>query len=177
MLVNAIITEPEGSSPPVNDAIDPVTHFAHWPHFAEDEIEAVSNVLRSGKVNYWTGQEGRKFETEFAEFVGTRYAVALANGTVALEAALLALGISKGDEVITTSRTFIASASCAVSVGATPVFADVDRESQNLTAATIRAAITGRTKAIIAVHLAGWPCEMDQILDLANEFGLKVIED
>jgi hypothetical protein len=150
---------------------------APWPYFAEDEIEAAMQVLRSGKVNYWTGQEGQQFEAEFAAFTGCKHAVSLANGTVALECALKALGIGTGDEVITTSRTFIASASCAVMLGARPVFADVDRESQNITAETIRTALTPHTKAIVAVHLAGWPCEMDGILALAHERGIKVVED
>jgi dTDP-4-amino-4,6-dideoxygalactose transaminase len=150
---------------------------APWPYFAPDEIEAAVEVLRSGKVSYWTGDEGRQFEREFADFVGCRHAVALANGTVALEAALRALGVAPGDEVVTTSRTFIASASCAVAVGARPVMADVDRDSQNITAETVRAALTPRTRAIIAVHLAGWPCEMDELLELANQRGLKLIED
>jgi dTDP-4-amino-4,6-dideoxygalactose transaminase len=150
---------------------------APWPYFAPDEIEAAVEVLRSGKVSYWTGDEGRQFEREFADFVGCRHAVALANGTVALEAGLRALGIGPGDEVVTTSRAFIASASCAVAVGARPVMADVDRNSQNITAETVRAALTTRTRAIIAVHLAGWPCEMDELLELANQRGLKLIED
>lgn len=148
-----------------------------WPHFAEDEVEAVARVLRSGKVNYWTGDEGRLFEREYADYVGTRHAIALANGTVALELALHAFGIGEGDEVIVTSRTFIASASCAVIRGATPIFADVDANSQNITVDTIRQVMTSRTKAIIAVHLAGWPCEMDKIMALADEYGIKVIED
>jgi len=151
--------------------------LASWPYFAPDEIEAAAAVLRSGKVNYWTGEEGRSFEREFAEFTGCRHAVALANGTVALEAALRALGIGPGDEVITTSRSFVASASCAVAVGARPVMADVHPDSQNITAQTIGKALTSRTKAIIAVHLAGWPCEMDPILDLARAHGLRVVED
>jgi hypothetical protein len=148
-----------------------------WPFFADDEIEAVVQVLRSGKVNYWTGREGKLFESEFAAFTGSKHAVALANGTVALECALKAFGIGPGDEVVTTSRTFIASASCAVMLGARPVFADVDRESQNITAESIRNVLTPRTKAIVAVHLAGWPCEMDDILALAHERGIKVVED
>ncbi len=151
--------------------------FAPWPYFAEDEIEAAVRVLRSGKVNYWTGEEGRRFEKEFADFVGTRYAVAVANGSVALELALYALGIGEGDEVVVTSRTFIASASSVVLRGATPVFADVDPDSQNITAETIRPVLTSRTKAVIAVHLAGWPCEMDEIMRLAQEHNLWVIED
>jgi dTDP-4-amino-4,6-dideoxygalactose transaminase len=151
--------------------------FAPWPSFSQEEVAAVTRILESGKVNYWTGDEGRQFEEEFAAFTGTKHAIALANGTVALELALQALSIGPRDEVITTSRTFIASASCAVMRGATPVIADVDRNSQNITADTIRAVLSPRTRAIIAVHLAGWPCEMDPILDLAREYRLKVIED
>jgi hypothetical protein len=154
------------------------THpFAPWPYFAEDEIEAAAAVLRSGRVNYWTGEEGRLFEQEFAEFTECRHAVAVANGTVALELALRALGIGPGDDVITTSRTYFATASSVVAAGARPVFADVDRNSQNITAETIRTVFTPATRAIIAVHLAGWPCEMDEILKVAGQFGLKVIED
>ena len=144
------------------------TPFAPWPSFAEDEVEAAAAVLRSGNVNYWTGEEGHQFEAELAAFTGCKHAIALANGTVALELALYALGIGPGDEVVTTSRTFIASASCAVMRGAVPIMADVDRDSQNITAETIRAALTPRTRAIIAVHLAGWPCDMDPILELAQ---------
>jgi dTDP-4-amino-4,6-dideoxygalactose transaminase len=151
--------------------------FAPWPSFAEDEIQAALAVIRSGKVNYWTGEEGRLFETEFAAFSGSRHAIALANGTVALELALYALGIGPGDEVVVASRTFIASASCVVMRGAVPVVADVDRDSQNITADTVRAVLTPRTRAIIAVHLAGWPCDMDPILELARERALWVIED
>src|SRR5581483_4367297 len=120
--------------------------YAPWPHFESEEIEAVNAVLRSGKVNYWTGEEGRQFENEFARSCGTNHAICVANGTVALELALQALDIGPGDEVITTARTFIASASCAVTRGALPVCAEVDRDSQNVTAETIERAITPRTK-------------------------------
>jgi dTDP-4-amino-4,6-dideoxygalactose transaminase len=148
-----------------------------WPYFDQDEIEATTRLLASGKVNYWTGTEGREFEKEYARYVGRRHAVAVANGTLALELALKVLGIGPGDEVVTTSRTFIASASCIVSVGARPVIAEVDPESQNITADSIRSVLSVATKAIVAVHLAGWPCEMDEIMDLAREYGLRVIED
>lgn len=147
------------------------------PVFDDDDIAAVAQVLRSGKVNYWTGTIARGFEKEFARRFGTRYAIALANGTVALELALHALGIGPGDEVITTCRTFIASASAVVMRGATPVLADVDPVSQNMTAATIARVLTPRTRAIIVVHLAGWPCEMNEIMNLARKNGLRVIED
>jgi dTDP-4-amino-4,6-dideoxygalactose transaminase len=151
--------------------------FAPWPWFDEEVIEAAMQPLRSGKVNYWTGDEGRQFEAEYAASLGCKYAIAVANGTVALELALYALGIGPGDEVIVACRTFMASASCVVMRGATPVMADVDCDSQNITADTVRAAITPRTKAVIAVHLAGWPCDMDAILNVAREYNLKVIED
>jgi dTDP-4-amino-4,6-dideoxygalactose transaminase len=151
--------------------------YPPWPQFAEDEIDAVTRVLRSGKVNYWTGHEGRLFETEFAAFTGSRHAIALANGTVALELALTALGIESGDEVIVPSRTFLATASCVLMRGAIPVFADVDLHSGNLKAETVRPLIGSRTRAIIAVHLAGWPCDMDQLMALSREHKLKLIED
>src|SRR4029077_18043272 len=131
----------------------------------------------SGKINYWTGDEGGQFEAEFANFAGCKHAVALANGTVALELALYALGIGPLDEVVTTSRTFIASASCAVMRGATPVFSDVDPNSQNITAASMERVLTSRTKSIIPVHLAGWPCDMDAIMDVARARNIAVIED
>ncbi len=151
--------------------------FAPWPEFAADEIEAVASVLRSGKVNYWTGEQSREFEREFARYIGVKYAVALNNGTAALELALYALGVGPGDEVVVPSKTFIATASCVVRAGATPVVADIDPDSQNLTAASIEKALTPRSKAVIAVHLAGWPCEMDEILALAKKRGLVVVED
>ena len=151
--------------------------MSQWPDFDEEQIEAATRVLRSGKVNYWTGQEGRLFEREFAQACGRRYAVALANGSVALELALHVLDIGPGDEVVVTPRSFVASASSVVLRGATPVFADVDPVSQNVTAESIDAVLSSRTKAFIVVHLAGWPCEMDPILALARERGLEVIED
>lgn len=153
------------------------TNFSPWPSFTEEEADAARAVILSNKVNYWTGQETRTFEKEFAAWSGTEYAVALANGTVALDLALKALGIGAGDEVIVTSRTFLASVSSIVNAGAVPVFADVDLDSQNFTAETIRAVLTPRTKALVCVHLAGWPCDMDPIMALANEHDLKVIED
>lgn len=148
-----------------------------WPFYADDEIAAASRVLASGKVNYWTGNEGRQFEEEYAAHLGRQHAIAVANGTLALELALKVLGVGPGDEVVTTPRTFVASASCAISVGARPVFADIDRDSQNITAETIERVLTPKTKAIIAVHLAGWPCDMDPILELARSRGIFVIED
>jgi dTDP-4-amino-4,6-dideoxygalactose transaminase len=154
-----------------------ISATAAWPTFSADEITAVTDVLQSGKVNYWTGDICRAFECEYAAYVGVQHAVAVANGTVALELALYAVGIGVGDEVITTSRTYIASASCAVMRGAVPIVVDVDRVSQNISVDAIGAAITPRTKAIIVVHLAGWPCDMDAIMALAKEFNLKVIED
>lgn len=153
------------------------TAFEPWPSFTTEEADAVKNVLLSNKVNYWTGQECRIFEKEFAEFSDTKYAVALANGTVALDVALKALDIGAGDDVIVTSRTFLASASSIVTAGANPVFADVELDSQNISRRTIEAVLTPNTKAIICVHLAGWMCDMDPIMQLAAERGIYVIED
>lgn len=152
-------------------------NFPGWPQFDDAEIAAVATVLRSGRVNRWTGEENALFEREFAASVGCHYAVAVANGTVALELALLALGVGPGDEVIVSSRTFIATASAVVMRGARPVVADIDPVTQNLTAETVTAQLTSRTRAIIAVHLAGWPCDLDQLLELARAHGLFLIED
>ena len=157
--------------------------FPPWPNFTQQEADAVSGVLLSNKVNYWTGEEGREFEREFAQFSGTSHAIALANGTLALDLALhgLRIGSHNGgkaeDEVIVTPRTFLASVSSVVNAGAVPVFADVDQNSGNITAETIAAVLTPSTKAIIAVHLAGWPCDMNPIMALAEKHKLKVIED
>ena len=153
------------------------TPFSPWPSFSTEEADAVRACLLSNKVNYWTGQECREFEREFAVWCDTRYAVALSNGTLALDLALKVAGIGPGDEVIVTPRTFLASASTVITAGATPVFADIDADSGNITAETIAKVITPKTKAIIAVHLAGWPCDMDPIMALAEKHGLIVVED
>jgi len=153
------------------------TPFSPWPSFTEEEANAVRDVVLSNKVNYWTGQECREFEKEFATWAGTEHAIALANGTVALDLALNALGIGPGDEVIVTPRTFLASVSSIVNAGAIPVFAEIDRDTQNISAQTIQAVLTPRTRGIICVHLAGWPCDMDPIMELAALHDIKVIED
>ena len=151
--------------------------FSPWPSFTQEEADAVSRVLLSNKVNYWTGQEGREFERQFAAFAGADYAIAVANGTLALDLALKGLGIGAGDEVVVTPRTFLASATSVINAGATPVFADVDADTQNITPETVAAVITPKTKAVICVHLAGWPCDMDGMMALADQHGLFVIED
>jgi len=151
--------------------------FSPWPCFSEEEANAVRDVLLSNKVNYWTGEKCREFESAFAQWSESQYAIAMANGTVALDAALRALDIGPGDEVIVTSRTFIASVSAIVLLGAKPVFADVDPDSQNIHADSIKPLVSDKTKAILCVHLAGWPCEMDDIVALAAAHDLRVIED
>lgn len=151
--------------------------FPPWPHYEEDEIQSVINTLHSGKVNYWTGEQGRNFETEYAIYCDNKYAVALANGSVALELALKAMGVGVGDEVVVSPRTFLASASEIVRCGATPVFADVDPDSQNITALSIEAVLSKKSKAVITVHLAGWPCDMDDISLIAKKYDLNLIED
>ena len=153
------------------------TPFSPWPSFTQEEANAVSRVVLSNKVNYWTGTEGREFEKEFAAWADSEYAVALGNGTLALDIALKALNVGSGDEVITTPRTFLASASSIVTAGAAPVFADVDLNSQAITAESIKAVLTPKTKAVIVVHLAGMPAEMDEIMALSKEHGFYVIED
>lgn len=148
-----------------------------WPSPGESEIAAVSEVLRSGRLNYWTGTHARQFEAEYAESVGRAHGIALTNGTLALELALRAFGIGPGDEVVVPARTFIATASAVVAVGAIPVVADIEQESSTLTAETASAVITSRTRAIIPVHLGGWPADMDEIVALARSHELVVIED
>jgi len=169
---NAHRVQDEGGS---NTAFD--VSFPGWPSFGADERLAVDAVLASGKVNYWTGEQGREFEREYSAALGVKRAIALMNGTVALELPLLLWGIGPGDEVIVTPRTFIASISCVILQGARPVFADIDRDSGNLTARTIEPVLSPRTKAIVPVHLGGWPCEMDDIMTMAKAGGIKVIED
>lgn len=152
-------------------------HMGPWPWFAPDERTAVDEVLASGSVNYWAGQQGRSFEKEYAAYTRVEHAIALANGTVALELPLRVWGVGPEDDVIVSPRSFIASVSCAVLNGARPVFADVDPDSGNITAETIERVLTPRTRAMVPVHLAGWPCDMKPIVSLAERHGIKVLED
>ena len=151
--------------------------LAPWPQFDIEQIDASSRVLASGKVNTWTGPETKAFEQEFASWCGSSQAIAMANGSLALSSAYLAIGLGQDDELISTPRTFIATVSSAVLLGARPVFADVDTESGAITAETIAPLITPRTKAISVVHLGGWPADMPAICDLARSHGIAVIED
>lgn len=148
-----------------------------WPLYEADEIAAATQTLVSGKVNYWTGDLGKLFEVEYAKSVGKKYGIALSNGTVALELALRVLRVEAGDEVIVTSRSYVASASCVLLLGATPVFADVEFDSGNISVESIASLITDKTKAIIPVHIGGWPCDMPSIMALASQHDLKVVED
>jgi len=157
--------------------------FPPWPSFTKEESDAVSNVLLSNKVNYWTGNESREFEREFAKFAGTEHAIAVANGTLAIDLAFHGLGIGSHnggtaeDEVIVTSRSFMASASAIVNAGARPVFADVDAQSGNISGATVAPVITSNTRAILAVHLAGWPCDMEDLRTAISGRNIKLVED
>ena len=153
------------------------TSFSPWPSYSEDEAEAVRRVISSNRVNYWTGSECREFEKEFAVWAGAGHAIAVANGTLALDLALKGLGICVGDEVIVSPRTFIASVSTVITAGAVPIFADVEPESGNISPETVAKVISEKTKAIICVHLAGWPCDMPGVIALARERGIFVIED
>ena len=149
----------------------------NWPHFSDEDRKKVEEILLSGKVNYWTGEEGRKFEKEFSSYVGVNHSVTVDNGTNALILAAHALGISHGDEVIMAPRTFVASAFSIMHMGAKPVFVDIDKDSQNIDPNLIEQAITSNTKAIMAIHLAGWPCEIDMIQRICREHNLFLIED
>lgn len=153
------------------------TAFSPWPSFSVEEQDAVARVIASNRVNYWTGEECRSFEREFAAWAGAGHAVAVSNGTLALDLALKALVVGPGDEVIVTPRTFIASVSTVINAGATPVFADVDRESGNISPATILPMLTERTKAVIPVHLAGWPADIDGIAAITGPRGIAIVED
>ncbi len=155
----------------------PQENFPKWPEFFEDDFKVTEEILRSGKVNYWTGNEGKSFEKEFAEYFQSRFAVALSNGSLALTSAYRALDLEPGDEIITTPRTFIATTSCAVLLGAVPVFADVDNESGCINSKNIEPLINNKTKLISVVHLGGWPAEMESICDLAKSYGIEVVED
>jgi dTDP-4-amino-4,6-dideoxygalactose transaminase len=148
-----------------------------WPHFDNEDIKKASEILESGKINYWTGMEGREFEKEFSSYIGVEHSVAVDNGTNALILAAYALGISKGDEVIMSPRTFVASAFSIMHLGAKPIFIDIDRNSQNIDVSLIEQAITPNTKAIMAIHIAGWPCEMDIIQEICKKNNLYLIED
>lgn len=148
-----------------------------WPRFERDEVDAVAAVLGSGRVNYWTGTAGRTFEQEFARYVGVEHGVAVSNGTVALELALRALGIGPRHEVVVPSCTFVATGSAVLSVGATPVFADVGLRSGNLTPETVEPVLTERTRAVIAVHLGGWPARVAELADQCRARGVALIED
>jgi dTDP-4-amino-4,6-dideoxygalactose transaminase len=151
--------------------------FAPWPFFDREVADAVREVVVSGKVSQWTGHHVYAFEKEYAQYLGVAHAVAMANGSVTLDVALRILGVGPGDEVVVTSRSFVASASCVALTGALPVFADIDPTSGNMTAETIKAVCTPKTKAVIVVHLAGWPCDMDPIVFLCRSKNIFLIED
>ena len=151
--------------------------FTNWPQFSRSEIQSVTNVLRSSKVNYLTGKYGKKFELKFSQYLNIKYSTAVSNGTVALELAILSLDIKKGDEIIVTPRSFFASVSSIIKVGAIPIFADVDIETQNISLNSIKKVLSKKTKAILCVHLAGLPCDMEKICKFAKEKKIFIIED
>ncbi len=161
----------------MNKTYNNIFNNSPWPKYEEDEVKAVSEILESGKVNYWTGSIGKQFEESFSKWCGTKYAYALANGTLALDAAYRSLNCEEGDEIITTPRSFIATSSTISVLGLRPVFADIDSESGNITASAIEPLITKRTKAISVVHLGGWPANMPEIKNLADKYNLKLVED
>lgn len=151
--------------------------FTTWPNYSNYEANLVKKIIQSNKVNYWSGKTCKIFEEKFSKFHSLKYAVSVMNGSVALEVALKSIGLKKKDEVIVTSKSFIISASAVLNLGATPVFSDIQSESGNIDPEHIQKLITKKTKAIIVVHLAGWPCEMGKILNLSKKFKIKIIED
>jgi len=153
------------------------TPFSPWPDYTDAECAAVQRIMRSNRVNYWTGNECKNFELAYARYFKSKHAIALANGTLALDVALLAIGIQPSDEVIVTPRSYIASVSSVCLADAVPVFADVDRNTQNISAATVAPLITDKTKAVIVVHLAGFPADMDELCALCEENNIHIIED
>ena len=151
--------------------------MSKWPQISQKMIDSVSNILESGKLNQWNNPAVKEFEEKFAKYMGCNYAVAVFNGTVALELCVKTLGLKEGHEVIVTPRTFLASATCCAWYGIKPVFVDVDENSQNITLETIKSAITNKTKAVVLVHLAGWPCELEEICKYCRKKGIYIIED
>ena len=149
----------------------------NWPYYSQNEINRVSKILKSGKVNYWTGNECKNFEEVFKKKFKINYSIAVSNGTVALEAALKVLNLKKDDEVIVSCKSYQSSASAIVNIGAKPVFCDVNFNTQNIDVKYLEKKISRKTKAIICVHLGGWPCEMDKLVDIAKKNSLKIIED
>jgi dTDP-4-amino-4,6-dideoxygalactose transaminase len=148
-----------------------------WPQINDKMIEKVSDILKSGKLNQWNNPIVNEFGSKFAKYIGSNYGIPVFNGTVALELCIKTLDLKNGDEVIVTPRTFLASASCCTFYNITPKFVDVDLDSQNITLETIKSSITKKTKAVILVHLAGWPCELDEICEYCREKGIYIIED
>ena len=161
----------EAGSPAITRALP------DWPQIPEEGIEAVAEVLRSGKINYWTGEQTRLFEAEFAALHEAAEALAVANGTLALELAVRSFGIGPGDEVIVPSRTFIATAGAVVAAGATPVIADIDPQTNALTPLSVAARLTPRTRAVIAVHVGGYPAPVAELRELTDQMDLVIIED
>ena len=148
-----------------------------WPSYSNNEIQKVISIMQSGKVNYWSGNEGKKFENEFSNYIGVKYSIAVSSGSVALDCALKSLSLGKNDEVIVTPRSYYISASCVLNAGARPVFVDISNITQNITLETIKKVLTKKTKVIICVHLAGYPCDMKPIINFAKKYNLVVIED
>lgn len=149
----------------------------NWPFYSNKIANSVKNTIKSGKVNYWTGNLCSKFEKNFSKFINIKYSCSISNASVGLEMALNALDIKKNDEVIVPSRTYITSASAILRVNAKPIFADIEKNSLNIDINSIKKNINRNTKAIICVHLAGYPCDMKNILKIAKKNNLKVIED
>ena len=148
-----------------------------WPKYDEKILKGINKIILSGKVNYLSGEWGQKFESAFSKYHNLKYSIAVSNGTIGLEIALSSLCLSEGDEVIVTPRSYYTSASCIIRNKLKPVFVDVDLNSQNICKKDLLTKISKNTKCIICVHLAGYPCDMKEIIKISKKNKIKIIED
>lgn len=151
--------------------------YPKWPTYSSSEIKKVKEILNSGKVNYWTGDNCNNFENKFAKHFNKKFGISVATGSIALDLAIKSLNLKKNDQVLVTPRSYIASASCVISQNLMPIFVDIDLNSQNILYEDLKKKITRNTKAIILVHLAGYPCDMDKIVKICKKYKIKIIED
>ena len=151
--------------------------YSTWPSYPNILVNSISSLFKTGLVNYLIGNNGKSFEKEFSKKMGIKYSAAVSNGSIALEIALLSLGIKKNDEVIVTSRSYNSSASSILRVGAKPIFCDIDSNTFNICTKSLKSKITKKTKAILCVHLYGYPCEIFKIKKIIKNSQIKIIED
>jgi len=151
--------------------------LSSWPKYQNKEIISAIKILKSGKVNYWTGKQNKNFEKQFQKYFNLKHAVTVANGTAALYLAVKVLNLKKNSEILVTPRSYFASASCILMNDCKPKFTDIDLATQNICVKTLEKNISNKTKAIICVHLNGYPCDMKEIMKIAKKNNIFVIED